>query len=99
GRWEGEAKEQAEDRGREGAEAEAQRQADGKPARGRPPKPISEEPEDSAQTNFTDPESKIMKVSNKGFDYCFNAQVVVDEEHQIILAAEVSAAANDQQHG
>src|SRR5262249_53121835 len=85
------------DQGRERAEAEAQRQAEGKPARGRPPKPISEQPEDSDQTNFTDPESKIMKVSNKGFDYCYNAQVMVDEEHQIILATEVSAAANDKQ--
>jgi hypothetical protein len=38
-----------------------------------------------------------MKTNNKGFDYCFNAQVVVDEEHQIILTAEPSAAANDKQ--
>ena len=88
-RLEHEAKVKAEEQRRERAEAEAQRQASGKSAGGRPPKPISEEPEDKAQTNFTDPESKIMKVSNKGFDYCFNAQVVVDEEHQIILAAEV----------
>jgi transposase len=98
-RLEHEAKAQAEEQRRERAEAEAQRQASGKPACGRPPKPISEEPEDSAQTSFTDAESKIMKVSNKGFDYCFNAQVVVDEEHQIILAAEVSGAANDKQQG
>src|SRR5262249_20628503 len=94
-----EAKAQAEHQRRERAQAEAQRQADGKPARGRPPKPIAEEPEDAAQTSFTDPESKIMKVSNQGFDYCFNAQVVVDEAHQLILAAEVSAAANDKQQG
>ena len=98
-RLEHQAKEQAEQQRRERAQAEAQRQADGKPARGRPPKPIAEEPEDSKQTSFTDPESKIMKVSNKGFDYCFNAQVVVDEAHPIILAAEVSAAANDKQQG
>jgi hypothetical protein len=98
-RLEHQAKEQAEQQRRERAEAEARRQAEGKPARGRPPKPISEEPEDSAQTSFTDPESKIMKVSNKGFDYCFNAQAVVDEAHQIILAAEVSAAANDKHQG
>jgi transposase len=98
-RLEQEAKEQAEHQRRERAEAEAQRQAEGRPARGRPPQVISEEPEDKAQTSFTDPESKIMKVSNKGFDYCFNAQVVVDEAHQIILAAAVSAAANDKQQG
>jgi transposase len=96
-RLEREAKERAEQGRNERAAAEARRQAEGRPARGRPPQPISEEPEDKAQTSFTDPESKIMRVSNKGFDYCFNAQAVVDEEHQIILAAEVSGAANDKQ--
>jgi transposase len=98
-RLEQEAKERAEEQRRERAAAEAQRQADGRSVRGRPPQPISEVPEDKAQTNFTDPTSKIMKVSNKGFDYCFNAQAVVDEEHQIILAAEASDAANDKQQG
>ena len=54
-------------------------------------------PADKAQTNFTDPEAKIMKQSNKGFDYCYNAQAVVDAEEQIIVAAEVTRAANDKQ--
>jgi transposase len=98
-RLEDEAKEQAAQQRRERAEAQAQRQAEGRPARGRPPGPSSEEPDDRAQTSFTDADSKIMKVSNKGFDYCYNAQVVVDEEHQIILAAEVSNAANDKHQG
>jgi transposase len=98
-RLEDEAKEWAEQQRRERAAAQAQRQAEGRPACGRPPEPICEGPEDQAQTSFTDSESKIMKVSNKGFDYCYNAQVVVDEEHQIILAAEVSNAANDKRQG
>ena len=38
-----------------------------------------------------------MKQSNKGFDYCYNAQAVVDAEEQIIVAAEVTSAANDKQ--
>ena len=54
-------------------------------------------PEEKAQTNFTDPEAKIMKQSNKGFDYSYNAQAVVDSEAQIIVAAEVTNAANDKQ--
>ena len=54
-------------------------------------------PEDKAQTNFTDPEAKIMKQSNKGFDYSYNAQAVVDGADQIIVAAEVTRAANDKQ--
>ena len=33
-------------------------------------------PDPKAQRNFTDPESKIMKTSNKGFDQCGNAQAV-----------------------
>ena len=64
-------------------------------ARNRPP--IDPTPEDKAQTNFTDPEAKIMKQSNKGFDYSFNAQAVVDAANQIIVAAEVTNAANDKQ--
>jgi transposase len=96
-RLEKEAKDDAEIQRRERAEAEAQRQAAGKKARGREPQPISDTPAEKAQTNFTDPEAKIMKTNNKGFDYCFNAQVVVDEEHQIIVADEVSDAANDKQ--
>ncbi len=96
-RLEQEAKDQAEVQRRERAEAEAQRQASGKKAGGRPPKEISDTPEERAQTNFTDSEAKIMKVSNKGFDYCFNAQAMVDEAHQIIVAAETCDAANDKE--
>ncbi len=51
-------------------------------------------PKPKAQYNFTDPESKIMKVSNKGFDQCGNAQAVANEE-QIIIAADVTPHAND----
>lgn len=38
-----------------------------------------------------------MKQSNKGFDYSYNAQAVVDGAEQIIVAAEVTSAANDKQ--
>jgi transposase len=96
-RLEQEAKAAAEVQRRERAEAHAQRQASGKKAGGRPPKPISETPHERAQTNFTDATSRIMKVSNKGFDYCFNAQAMVDQAHQIIVAAETSDAANDKE--
>jgi hypothetical protein len=37
-----------------------------------------------------------MKVSNKGWDQCGNAQVAVNE-HQIIVAADVTAETNDKQ--
>lgn len=51
-------------------------------------------PEEKAQRNFTDPESKIMKTSNKGFDQCGNAQAIATET-QVILAADVTDQAND----
>jgi transposase len=96
-RLEEEAKHEAEAKRREREQAQAEREAEGRKRRGPEPQPISDTPEDRAQTNFTDPQAKIMKTSNKGFDYCYNAQVVVDEEHQIIVSAAVTAEANDKQ--
>lgn len=69
-----------------------QRRAAGETPRAR--QPVDPTPEPKAQRNFTDPESKIMKVSNKGFDQCGNAQIVCNEA-QIILAADVTDQAND----
>lgn len=51
-------------------------------------------PEDKAQENFTDPESRIMK-DPKGFEQCYNGQIAVDAEHQIIVATDLSANAAD----
>ena len=51
-------------------------------------------PKASAQRSFTDPESRMMK-TNHGFDYAYNAQAVVDEKSQVILAAEVTVEASD----
>jgi hypothetical protein len=78
-------------------EEQAKREAEGRKRRGKEPAPIDPTPEDKAQTNFTDPEAKIMKQSNKGFDYSYNAQAVVDGADQIIVAAEVTSQANDKQ--
>jgi transposase len=74
--------------------AEAERQQQGKPPSGQDPEQAKPEPK--AQYNFTDPESQIMKVSNKGWDQCLNTQVVVNE-HQIIVAADVTGETNDKQ--
>ncbi len=54
------------------------------------------EPDAKAQSNFTDPESGIMKTSNDGFQQCDNAQVAVDGAHQLVVATEVTANASDQ---
>jgi hypothetical protein len=96
-RLEAEARVRAEEEQRERDAAERERQAAGKKRRGKEPAPVDPTPGDKAQTNFTDPDAKIMKRSNKGFDYCYNGQAVVDSENQIIVAAEITAAANDKQ--
>lgn len=96
-RLEAEQRQKAEAEQRRRDEAQAEREAAGKGRRGRPAKPVDPTPEDKAQTNFTDPEAKIMKTSNKGFDYAYNAQVVVDEDHQIIVSTNVTREANDKQ--
>jgi transposase len=96
-RLEAEARAAAEGEQRRRDEAQAQREAEGRNRRGKAPAPVDPTPEDKAQTNFTDPDARIMKQSNKGFDYSYNAQAVVDGEDQIIVAAEVTQAANDKQ--
>jgi transposase len=88
-----EAKALLEERARAEAAADAaRREAEEKPA----PKvaPADAVPGPKDQINFTDPESRIMKASNKGWDQCGNAQAVANES-QIILAADVTDQAND----
>jgi transposase len=96
-RLEAEALAKADEEQRRRDQAQAQREAEGRKRRGKEPAAVDPTPEEKAQTNFTDPEAKIMKQSNKGFDYSYNAQAVVDGEDQIIVAAEVTRAANDKQ--
>jgi transposase len=96
-RLEAEAAARADEDQRRRDQAQAQREADGRKRRGKEPAPIDPTPEEKAQTNFTDPEAKIMKQSNKGFDYSYNAQAVVDGANQIIVAPDVTPAPNDKE--
>jgi hypothetical protein len=52
------------------------------------------QPEGRAQRNFTDPESRMMK-TNDGYHYAYNAQAVVDEKSQVVLAGDVVQTAAD----
>ena len=76
------------------AEHAAKMEAEGRDHRTAPDTAV---PEDKDQWNFTDPESKIMKTSNNGFDQCGKAQIVTTED-QIIVAADVTNQANDVRH-
>jgi transposase len=100
-----EAKARLEAQAKAEAEAERQRRAESQErARqgqrhkgGRPAKEVSDEPDPKAQTSFTDPELKIMPQPNKGWEYCGNAQVVVDDACQVIVACDVTDQSNDKQ--
>ena len=84
------------------AERQQQEEQTGKKIGGRPPQvpdPEQAKPENSAQRNFTDPDSRIMADgANKGsFVQAYNAQIAVDGEAQIIVAAAVTQQTNDKQ--
>ena len=53
------------------------------------------EPDPKAQTNFTDPESSIMKTSTEGFQQAYNAQAAVDGESRLIVAVNVTGNGSD----
>ena len=52
-------------------------------------------PKPTTQRNFTDPESRIMKSADGSFHYQYNAQAVVDEKSQVVIAGVVTQAATD----
>lgn len=54
-------------------------------------------PAPTAQRNFTDPESRIMKHQG-GYVQGWNGQLVVDEEHQVIVAQALTNQAPDVEH-
>ena len=96
-RLEARAKAEADAERQRRAAVDAERARTGTPRRGKVPTPVDDAPADKAQTNFTDPELHIMQTNNKGWEYCGNAQVSVDGACQIILACDVTDAANDKQ--
>lgn len=54
------------------------------------------EPKPKAQRNFTDPESRIMRSSDKAYIQAYNCQAAVDADSQVIVAADVLQKASDQ---
>ena len=81
------------------AEGKLDEPGEPKPPRwGRPAAKPPGTPEPKAQRNFTDPESRIMKMGNGSFDQAYNCQAAVDAGSQIIVAAKATNAPNDKQH-
>jgi transposase len=84
----------------EAREAETARRAELE-AQGKKPRPPRDRrdpfaPKPTAQRNFTDPESKIMKTSDGSYHQCYSGQAVVDSLAQVIVVAELSDQAADQ---
>lgn len=101
-----EAKEQAERKREEVeqklTEREEEERRTGKKKGGRKPElpdPEQAKPDDTAQRNFTDPESRIMPDGGRkgSFVQAYNAQIAVDSAQQIIVAAEITQESNDTQ--
>ena len=65
--------------------------------RNHPPMTKTGAPKPNAQRNFTDPDSRIM-VRDGGFLQAYNAQIAVDDAHQIIVAAAVSNQGTDAEY-
>jgi transposase len=87
-----EAKKRLEERQAEEDRAKGRHEGDGGRPNGKKGQPFKSEfgqPREKAQDNFTDPESRIMKMGN-GFEQSYNAQACVDEAHQIIVAVGVT---------
>lgn len=91
-----EAKQRLEDRQRDKDVADGRFEGDDDPAKkkGKPFKRKFGVPDEKAQENFTDPESRIMK-STEGFQQCYNAQIAVEPDHQLIVANHVTQSAGD----
>ena len=56
--------------------------------------PAEAKPEDKAQRNSADPESRLMKTKD-GFGQCYNGQIVVDADNRIIVAHGLTAEGSD----
>jgi transposase len=48
-----------------------------------------------SQISFTDPESRLMKTANGGFDVCYNVQTIVDPQSHLIGGFQVTNQCND----
>ena len=90
---------EAEEAAKEEASEADSSDEDPQPARrARRKKPPSGVPDDKAQKNFTDPESRIMKSADKSFIQGYNAQAGVDSEYQVVVATMVTSEAADAVH-
>jgi transposase/IS5 family transposase len=90
------AREQADHEAKLAARA-AKAAASGHKPGGKPPQAPTPGPCPSDQINLTDEESRIMPVAGGGFEQCYKAQAVVDNETMLVLVPQITQAPNDTQ--
>ena len=90
------AREQADHEAKLAARA-AKAAASGHKPGGKPPQAPTPGPRPSDQINLTDEASRIMPVAGGGFEQCYNAQAVVDNETMLVLVPQITQAPNDKQ--
>lgn len=76
------------------AARQTKEQSTGKKPRGKAPEPPEEGPRDKDQYNFTDPESRIMRMRGS-FEQYYNAQAAVEISSMLIGGQHVTEQAND----
>jgi transposase len=77
------------------AERAAKEQESGRKPGGKPPTPPEEGPRPNDQVNLTDPDSRIMPVSDGGFEQTYNAQAAVETDSMLVVEQHVSQCSND----
>lgn len=59
---------------------------------------LSEHIAQNGEVSLTDPDSRLMGVSNAGYDVCYNMQTAVDSKYRLIVETDVVNTPNDQGH-
>ena len=90
------AREQAEYEAKVKAREDKEKRTGKKPG-GKPPSPPTCGPGTKDQVNLTDRDSRIMPAPGGGFEQSYNAQAAVDTDTMLVLATELTQAANDKQ--
>ena len=79
-------------------QARAEKEArTGKKPGGKPPAPPSTGVRPTDQINLTDPDSRMMPVTGKGFAQSYNAQAAVDTDSMLVVATTLTQASTDKQ--
>ena len=75
-------------------ERQVKKEKSGKKLRGRKPKKVKDQPDESDKANMTDSDSRMMK-TRTGYVQGYNGQVAVDCDSQVIVAADLTQDCND----